>query len=96
LASSRGYDPQINYTQMEARWVELFKAYLRGLGHPSSERQISVSDEDRFNARNSSTLRPELFVQAISGSKYLPLLSDGGFKVRDIFMDCSNTNITAG
>jgi len=75
---------------MEARWIELFKAYLRGMGHPNSERQINISDEDRFNARNSSVLRSELFVQAISGSKYLPLLSEGGFKVSDIFFDCSD------
>lgn len=66
-----GYDQNVNYEQMQARWEILFKSYLAGAGHPNG--QPGLSENIIAHSACDPAMRARLFVLALTASQYMPL-----------------------
>ncbi|KAJ8462922.1 hypothetical protein ONZ51_g10588 [Trametes cubensis] len=67
------YNSALNYEEVSDRWMQAFKRYLSGVGHPDHETfQDEALGRLAESPKGADTLRAELFLRAISDSSYLP------------------------
>lgn len=59
------------YLSRQTRFLELLRHYLRGKGHPSGA--VGVSSQAVQESRDDAALRPTLFLEAVTSSRFLPL-----------------------
>ena len=68
-----GYDDNIHHQGMVKRFRRLLEGYLKGLGHPKGSGKLGISSAAIEANKNDKYLRPQLFVEAMTASSYLPI-----------------------
>jgi len=68
-----GYDEEIHHSGMVKRFKRLLEGYLRGLGHPRGAQKLGISAAAIKSNKDDKHLRPQLFVETLTASSYLPI-----------------------
>lgn len=84
-----GYDDNIHHQGMVDRFQHMLNGYLKGLGHPKGSKKLGISSDAIEANKNDKYLRPQLFVEAMTASSYLPI-HNGKLNVGDTL--CQTTS----
>ncbi|KAF9237120.1 hypothetical protein BU15DRAFT_76230 [Melanogaster broomeanus] len=70
LPSTPGFDPQLDYPRLAAKWMQHLKRYLRGTGVPRNHDGSLLFDE---RENDDPLFRAKLFLRCVSASSFLPI-----------------------